>query len=176
MFQPLKYIHYLTSMSSRAKSTQIPLKNAVIMGRKTWDSIPPKFRPLKGRLNIVLSRSSQSSISSAIDDFSDGPAHYNSLLAAISALKTKQSVNKIFVIGGAEIYKVAADMPETKTLLITRIQSDHECDVFLDVKLQDRMWTKCDKENLNRYVGEEVPEGLQEEAGTQYVFEMYKRD
>jgi dihydrofolate reductase/thymidylate synthase len=50
---PLDMEHFkqLTVMSSRANRM-----NAVIMGRKTWESIPAKFRPLKDRLNVVLSR------------------------------------------------------------------------------------------------------------------------
>jgi dihydrofolate reductase len=39
------------------KTRDVSKRNAVIMGRKTWESIPPKFRPLRNRLNIVLSRS-----------------------------------------------------------------------------------------------------------------------
>lgn len=37
-------------------------QNAVIMGRKTWESIPSKFRPLPSRLNIVLTRNTQSDL------------------------------------------------------------------------------------------------------------------
>ena len=48
-------LRYFKELTSR---TADPAKrNAVIMGRKTWESIPPKFRPLPGRVNVVLSRS-----------------------------------------------------------------------------------------------------------------------
>ena len=58
---------YFKELTSR---TADPAKqNAVIMGRKTWESIPPKFRPLAGRLNIVLTRSG------AQDENSSGAAN-----------------------------------------------------------------------------------------------------
>lgn len=40
-------------------TSQPDLQNAVIMGRKTWDSIPPAFRPLKNRVNIIITRQEQ---------------------------------------------------------------------------------------------------------------------
>ena len=50
----MKYFKELTKVTrDRAK------RNAVVMGRNTWESIPEKFRPLPGRLNVVLSRSAQ---------------------------------------------------------------------------------------------------------------------
>lgn len=42
--------------STDGKGRSVERKNAVVMGRKTWESIPPKFRPLKDRINVVISR------------------------------------------------------------------------------------------------------------------------
>lgn len=75
-------------------------RNVVIMGRKTWESIPPKFKPLPGRLNVIISRTLASKPENAL--------LYASLDEAIKELDNNQKdIEKIWIIGGFGIYKVS---------------------------------------------------------------------
>ncbi|PKS10233.1 hypothetical protein jhhlp_001983 [Lomentospora prolificans] len=156
-------------------------RNAVIMGRKTWESIPTKFRPLKGRLNIVISRSFPTPAQSTVD--ADGDlVRAASLEQALEYLESKsgQKVAKAFVIGGGQIYDAALRLPQTKRLLITRILSEFDCDTFFPLKVADGDdcapgWVHKSKPDFDAWVGEEVPAGIQEENGTQYEFQMWER-
>ncbi len=104
-------------------------QNAVVMGRKTWHSLPEHQRPLKGRFNFVLTRS---------ENFRAAPRAredklifaVNSLEDAIDAIKTLPCEN-CFVIGGAEVYRAALILPEFKQLYVTEIVGSFNCDVFL---------------------------------------------
>ncbi len=98
-------------------------KNAVIMGRKTYESIPKKFRPLPYRLNILITRNE------------DYPKEENLLIAnsfekALEILKLLDNIENIFVIGGGEIYKTALQHPKCKKVYITKIFDDKEADIF----------------------------------------------
>lgn len=167
--------------------------NAVIMGRKTWDSIPPKFRPLKGRLNIVISRSVSSAPSPSETKLKseEGPVMASSLEQAINYLRLcqqqeqedQQKVGKVFVIGGGQIYGAALELPKdvTKRILLTRVLSPRfDCDIFFPLELkeeggQEEEWVRKSKKELDEFVGEEVAEGVQVENGTEYEFQMWER-
>ncbi|KFY80735.1 hypothetical protein V499_00443 [Pseudogymnoascus sp. VKM F-103] len=155
-----------------------PVRNAVIMGRKTWDSIPLKFRPLKGRVNIVLSRSHTTPKPLPEIDTDEEPLRAASLSDALKALEASNEIGKVFVIGGAEIYRMAIQEQATKRILVTKILSDFDCDTFFPISLpgDDGQWTKKGKEELDAWVGEDVAPGEQEENGIKYVFEMYERE
>lgn len=166
-------------------STVGMVKNAVIMGRKTWESIPPRFRPLKGRVNVVISRSVRDTSEEKSED-KDEVVTAPSLEQALSYLgerkkeTTSTSIGKVFVIGGGQIYGAALKLPETKRILLTRVLSDFECDTFFPLILgategENQEWKRSSKEAFNDWVGEEVPEGVQEENGTQYEFQMWER-
>ena len=104
---------------------RMTLGSFVVMGRKTWDSIPPKFRPLPGRTNVVITRQ--------IDWRADGAVPANNILEALSicehmSIILDPSPEQVWVIGGAQIYAEA--LPLAKRILVTEIDSDFEGDAF----------------------------------------------
>jgi dihydrofolate reductase/thymidylate synthase len=103
-------------------------QNAVIMGRKTWESIPEKFRPLPNRVNVVLSRSaSDSAFASA---FPADVLLASSVADAVTKLTPRSDISEIFAIGGEAVYKEAVEMPTCSRIFLTRIAKDIECDAF----------------------------------------------
>ncbi|WP_319243083.1 dihydrofolate reductase [uncultured Propionivibrio sp.] len=89
----------------------------VIMGRKTWESLPEKFRPLPGRRNIVVSRNA--------DYVAAGAELANSLDTALAATAGEAEV---FVIGGEALYRLA--LPHADRLYLTEIERDYDGDAF----------------------------------------------
>ena len=89
----------------------------VIMGRKTWESLPPRFRPLPGRRNVVITRSA--------DWHADGAEAAASIDAALALVA---GTEKAFVIGGAQIYALA--LPLASELVLTEIELDLDGDTF----------------------------------------------
>jgi len=89
----------------------------VIMGRKTWESLPDSFRPLPGRHNIVISRNpayqaSGATLAGSLED----------------AIKQVGSADEAFVIGGGELYRQA--LPLANRLYLTHIDAHFDGDVF----------------------------------------------
>lgn len=150
------------------------------MGRKTWDSIPPRFRPLKGRLNVVISRASTSAPVPPRDPDTE-PVKAGSLEEAVRYLQGRSEtgeVGNVFVIGGAQIYDEALRLG-ARRILLTRVLRDFECDTHFGLKLGEgggnEGWVKSGKEELDAWTGEEVPGGVQMENGTEYEFQMWEK-
>ena len=97
-------------------------ENVVIMGRRTWDSIPVKYRPLKGRLNIVLSRS-LSFLQSLAKQHQENVWGFTSLESCLSALSTRREglppFSQVFLIGGATLYTEA--FPSVSRVFLTTV-------------------------------------------------------
>jgi dihydrofolate reductase len=88
----------------------------VIMGRKTWDSLPARFRPLPGRRNVVVTRNPAWQ--------AEGAEAAPSLGAAMARVEASP---KVFVIGGGEIYREA--LPRADELVLTEIDRAFDGDV-----------------------------------------------
>jgi dihydrofolate reductase len=89
---------------------ELTLTGAVIMGRRTWDSLPERFRPLPGRDNIVITRQSNWS--------ADGVTVVHSLPDALAAAAPQP----VWIIGGGEIYRQAMALADH--LEVTEVDLD----------------------------------------------------
>ena len=121
----------------------------VVMGRKTWDSLPPRFRPLPGRRNVVVSRNAGFE--------AEGADTATSLDAALSMLVSEA---RVFVMGGAELYALA--LPQADTLMLTEVHADLTGDTYFPA------WSRNDFDEVSRQ-----PEVSA--AGVGFDFVTYRR-
>lgn len=100
-----------------ARFRELTTGHPVVMGRKTWDSLPERFRPLPDRRNVVVTRNP--------DWRADGAERAGSL---DEALRLATGAERVFVIGGGQLYAEA--LPLADELLLTEIQADVEGDTW----------------------------------------------
>ncbi|KAK2589487.1 hypothetical protein QQS21_012836 [Conoideocrella luteorostrata] len=173
-----KEMQYFARVTSRVPP-QSPANsiNAVIMGRKTWDSIPPKFRPLKNRINIVISRSSRSSPDAALPSSgSSEPVCVASLDQAVSYVRDHPLISRVFVMGGGQIYSEALRREDAKRVLLTSIEKEYECDTFFGADLEsEKGWRRLSVGDWRDWTGEDGEGLVMEEAGVRYEWQMWER-
>lgn len=106
--------------------------HVVIMGRKNYDSLPAKFKPLKDRFNIVITNQA--------DLHAPGTITVNTWNGALQAAQLHAGdESEVFVIGGAQIYRLA--LAQADRLYLTEIQANIDGDVFFP-EVDAREWTE----------------------------------
>lgn len=131
---------------------QVTKGHSVIMGRRTWESIPKRFRPLADRTNIVVSRKH--------DYVAEGAQVALSLHDALTGASIAPGNDRVYVIGGGQIYKEA--LPLADELDLTLVDDDTAGDVFFP-HYRD-LFTKVTSEESPR-----------EENGVSYRFVTLKK-
>lgn len=110
----------------------VTLGHPVVMGRKTWDSLPARFRPLPGRHNVVVTRNPELQVA--------GAQKADSLPAALQSLS---GAAQVFVMGGAQLYAQA--LPHADEMVLTEIDADLAGDVFFPAWPADE-WVTVSRE------------------------------
>ncbi|GAV02566.1 hypothetical protein RvY_13111 [Ramazzottius varieornatus] len=133
-------------------------KNAVVMGRKTWFAIPENHRPLKNRINVVISTTLSELkppcyVVGSVED----------ALVLLSSSPLLEQVEKVWMIGGERVYSYAMESPQLDRVYFTRIYGHFECDAFFPVAKLDKLEAVKDPR---------VSETDQEENGIKYKYEV----
>ncbi|KAL8745792.1 MAG: hypothetical protein Q9190_002101 [Brigantiaea leucoxantha] len=163
----LQFFSRVTKRSPPGSAATHNTQNALLMGRKTYFSIPPRFRPLPARINVVLTRSSSSLLQKE-----EKILTAESIPSALSLLYSKNphrppqdhtesnvAIGRIFIIGGSELYATALKDPRCDRVLWTRVGKEYGCDTFFPGGVlgeeERNGWRKSGEEEWREWIGEE---------------------
>lgn len=170
----LAHFNQVTKTASHPRSM-----NACIMGRRTWDSIPLKFRPLDGRYNIIIT-------STPNHLQQENPPHsvtMPSIQAALTHIdqinqQGEMAIERAFVVGGSRVYREAMEMADRRVqILLTRVEFKEadRCDAFFP-EIDMERFKRQPLERLREVAGYQVPEGIQTSRGIDYEFMLYESE
>jgi len=123
--------HYSEDMKFFRRKT---LENPVIMGRKTYESLPEDYRPLPKRKNIVLTGSER--------EFDESVSKANSLEEAYKI--AEKHGDKVFMAGGSSVYEQT--LKDADKVILTEIPGKHDCDRFFPELGEE--WKESDEIDL----------------------------
>nr|XP_006815969.1 PREDICTED: dihydrofolate reductase-like [Saccoglossus kowalevskii] len=138
-----KEMSFFTKVTSETKEDG--KQNAVVMGRKTWFSIPEKYRPLAGRYNVILSK-----------NLKECPSGADMLSESLDDAIKQLSEPPLESLESAACYRI----------YLTRVMADFDCDTF---------FPEFDTNLFNLVSDPDVPSEIQEEKGIQFKYEVYEK-
>ncbi|XP_030646866.1 dihydrofolate reductase [Chanos chanos] len=158
---PSEFRFFLDTVSAVSRPGK---KNLLIWGRGCWFSCPDNVFPIDNGLHVVLSR-----------ELSSVPKHahylcqdFNSGVQLVCQPPLCDLVETIWVLGGSQVYKVGLEHPWCDLIYLTDVMADFDCDVFFP-DFDRGVYRKQD-----RFPG--VPDGIQEENGIKFKFQVFKRE
>ena len=121
-------------------------KNAVIMGRNTWNSLPSK--PLKHRINIIITSNPNLINTNDIDIFA-----FKTLDDALDFCENTIHINKVFIIGGKSLFDLCLNdnnyLNKINTVHLSVVKNKYKCDTHINLK---KIITTFKNYNMNEII------------------------
>ncbi|KAJ1853892.1 dihydrofolate reductase [Coemansia sp. RSA 1822] len=156
---------------------EIPTMNVCIMGRRTWESIPLKFRPLTNRYNIVITSNPQL-LDSENPQLTTTQPSIEAALEHVDELNASNyiRIDRVFIVGGSGIYASGLQLDTHVQVLLTKVQfaDAHTCDTFFPA-IDERVFELQPHARLEQVAGFNVPQGVQTENNIDYEFFLFEK-
>ena len=162
-------MEYFKNLTTRTEWRE-EMVNIVVMGRKTWESIPAKFRPLKGRVNVVLSREKLD-----LDEYPE--TYHETCLENVIKRFNAFDYEYIFIIGGEGLYKEAIEKELVDHIFLTEIKSDKDivCDRFFPMLDMSEYDTEIMGSSYSNYVNNHCYHDEKNGLNLSYEFKKYSK-